>query len=136
MDKLASCEDEFAEMVSRCDEIESQIAECENASEIYALKSEVAQMVGQLDKLQSAGVDAVSTGGLKSGKEEARSRRKSLSEQYVEAPVAPSSAMDDKSSVMTGTSLSATESRACTRRLWKPAPPRPRTAASSTRAGS
>mmetsp|Transcript_53243 Transcript_53243/g.147593 ORF Transcript_53243/g.147593 Transcript_53243/m.147593 type:complete len:111 (-) Transcript_53243:282-614(-) len=81
-ERLATLEDlqaQFDEMSSMVDEFQGTIeGGASEPEELLAIKSQLAQLNGKLDRFQFESVDAVATGDLSSGKSDAKAMRKAL----------------------------------------------------------
>lgn len=77
LEKLDTFKAERDKIVARVDEIEASISTADSDA-IFAAKHTLAQISGDLDRLQFTGLDAVSTCDLHSGKDVAKARRKEL----------------------------------------------------------
>ena len=79
VDTLQQIEDELAAMKLKCDEADGILDNPPSDGLPPQLRNTLAQMHGDANKLLATRIDAILTGELNSGKDDARAKRKQLS---------------------------------------------------------
>lgn len=80
IDTLNTLDGAFASMAQRVSNLEKAI-DPNNLESIIAAKNDLAQIIGDLEKLQCNKLDAVETSDLHSGQQEAKAHRKALNKE-------------------------------------------------------
>ena len=84
IETLDSLAEQIATMAARCDAVSAEVpTRAAGAIELKHFRSELAQLHGNVDKLQFNKIDAVMTGPLTSGKAAAKAQRKALTKQCI-----------------------------------------------------
>ena len=78
VEQLLSYERQLEELQQEAVEVEEALGTALDAEALGVVKARIAQGNGRVEKLQCVSIDGVMTGGLNSGKEQARSTRKDL----------------------------------------------------------
>ena len=78
VEQLLSYQRQLEELEEEVTKVEAALSTTLDAEALGVIKARIAQGNGKVEKLQCVSIDGVMTGGLNSGKEQARSTRKNL----------------------------------------------------------